>query len=82
MSRFTRCYGAIQSLGGRQNLGYSHSNLWRFAEETAAETFATGSLGRGVAHALHPAYGINLPRVGAEAAGLGLAGYGIYEASR
>ncbi len=64
---------------------YGNSALWRFGEEAAAETYATGSLGQGLAFPLQ-GYGITAGRLGAEAAGVGVvaggAGYGVYQASQ
>jgi hypothetical protein len=64
---------------------YQSSQLWRFAEEGAAETYATGSLSRGLAFPLGE-HGITVPRLGAEILGVGAAAgdaaYGLYEAGQ
>jgi RHS repeat-associated protein len=54
---------------------YEMSHLWRFAEETAAETYATGSLLKG----LSLAKGYVGWQIAAEGAAVGAAGYGVYE---
>ncbi|MFN8818076.1 MAG: RHS repeat-associated core domain-containing protein, partial [bacterium] len=50
-------------------LAYKHSALVRFTEETIAETYATGSLFRGVTHSLSGGYGISLWGVAIEGTG-------------
>jgi RHS repeat-associated protein len=58
---------------------YQNSQLWRFAEEAAAETYGTGSLIRGLTFPFASAgYGLSFLGVGAEGAAVGAAGYGTY----
>jgi hypothetical protein len=56
---------------------YQNSALWRFGEEAAAETYATGSLSQGLAFP-RSGYGITPWRLGAEALALGAAGFTAY----
>lgn len=59
-------------------MAYSHSHLWRVMEETAAETYASGSLGRGLDQALEPIYDIKIWRLSLEAGGVTGAAAGGY----
>jgi len=61
---------------------YQHSHLWRYAEQAAAETYATRSLPRGLPYPLQEEYGLSLWRIGAEALGVGAAGYGAGQVRR
>jgi RHS repeat-associated protein len=68
-----------------QKYRYNRSDLWRFLEEAAAETYGTGSLRRGVRLA-YQEYGVTPRRLVLESAvvvgtlgGVGAAGYGLYE---
>jgi hypothetical protein len=64
---------------------YKYSNLYRYAEEAAAETAGKGNLWYGLKYPLMGGYDITVPRLGAELAGVGAAsgvGYGIYEWAR
>jgi len=74
-------------LEARQNLRaaiYQHSQLARYGEEAAAETYATGSLTRGLQFPTH-GYGITPGRIGLETAAVGgavgAAGFGVHEAT-
>ena len=64
---------------------YENSQLWRSAEEGAAEAYATRSVSQGLAFPLE-GYGITFGRLGAEGLGVGAvaggAAYSLYEASR
>lgn len=65
---------------------YVNSDLWRYSEEAAAETFATRSLSQGLKFPIVQDYGLTPWQSGAELAGLGAAAggtaYGLYQASQ
>lgn len=60
---------------------YRYSGLYRYGEEAAAETYGTGSLWQGLKFPITNGY-VSVPRLGAEVAGVGAVGYGIYEWAR
>jgi len=51
--------------------GYQNSELLRFTEEAIAETYATGSLSKGIRHPLENGYGITIGGLAAESTALG-----------
>lgn len=59
---------------------YNNSNLVRFSEEAIAETYASGSLLKGIMHSFNPGYGISYTNLFSEASlYFGGTGYAAYE---
>jgi hypothetical protein len=77
-------HGSFRPLRARINdLRYEYSDLARYLEEAAAETYGTGSLRQGLKLGFHPQYSVRPWRLAVEGAGatsgVGAASYGVYE---